>query len=109
LGRRKRRKRREEETVELRVPSEGEVIGIIIQFLGFDRAKVKCADGYIRTCRIPGRYRKRLWMREGDIVLVVPWDFQFETRGDIVWRYTRDEVERLRAMGLIPEDLEVEY
>ena len=105
----KRRRRSDEESAELRVPGEGEVVGIIIQFLGFDRAKVKCADGHTRVCRIPGRYRKRLWMREGDIVLVVPWDFQYETRGDIVWRYSRDEVERLRSMGLIPEDLEIEY
>jgi len=108
LGRRRRR-RSIEETSELRVPAEGEILGIIVQLLGFDRAKVKCADGYTRVCRIPGRYRKRMWMREGDIVLIVPWDFQFETRGDIVWRYTKDEVYKLRNQGLIPEDLELEY
>jgi len=110
LGRRRRKRAsRYEEEAELRLPGEGEVVGIIIQLLGFDRAKVKCADGYTRVCRIPGRYRKRMWMREGDVVLVVPWDFQFETRGDIVWRYTRDEVYRLREAGQLPEDLELEY
>jgi len=103
-----KKRRSEKEASSFRSPMEGEVLGVIVQLLGFDRCKVKCADGYTRICRIPGRYRKRMWIREGDVVAVVPWDFQYESKGDIVWRYTRDEVEKLREKGLLPEELELE-
>ena len=45
--------------------------------------------------------KKRVWMRMGDIVLVGPWDFQPDKRGDIIYRYSRDEVRKLAAKGII--------
>jgi len=104
-----RKKRRVEEERELRIPSEGEVLGIVIQMLGSIGSGVKCADGHIRICRIPGRFKKRLWFREGDIVLVAPWDFQYNQKGDVVWRYTKSEARKLLEMGYLKgleEDLE---
>jgi len=92
----------EREEKELRVPMEGEVIGMVVQLLGYDRVKVKCADGKVRVCRIPGRMKKKVWLREGDYVVVAPWDFQSDQRGDVVWRYSRDEIKKLEARGLIP-------
>ncbi|MCX8169380.1 MAG: translation initiation factor eIF-1A [Candidatus Methanomethylicia archaeon] len=92
----------------LRPLGENEILGVIVSFLGFDRAKVKCIDGNIRICRIPGRFRKRLWFREGDIVAVVPWDFQPDSRGDIVWRYEKDEIKKLKNEGLLPSDLDID-
>ncbi|TDA35632.1 translation initiation factor IF-1A, partial [Candidatus Nezhaarchaeota archaeon WYZ-LMO7] len=35
-----------------------------------------------------------------DFVLVAPWDFQ-PGRGDLLWRYTKDEVEELKRRGLV--------
>jgi len=86
---------------ELRLPAEDEVLGIIIQMLGYDRVKVKCADGKVRLCRIPGKMKKRVWMRMGDIVLVGPWDFQPDKRGDILYRYEHGEVRKLEEKGLL--------
>lgn len=83
----------------VRLPREGEMFGTVVQLLGHDKVKVKCADGIVRICRIPGRMRKRTWIRNNDVVLVVPWDFQYETRGDIVWRYTRGQVAWLERKG----------
>jgi len=98
----KRRRREEEEKPkELRVPGEGEVIGIVEKLLGHEKARVKCMDGFTRLCRIPGRMRKRVWIKEGDVVLIAIWDFQPERRGDIVYRYTRDEVRKLEERGLV--------
>lgn len=91
---------KEEEKRELRLPAEGEVVGLITRLLGSDRAEVKTADGRILRCRIPGKLRKRLWFREGDFVLVAPWDFQ-AGRGDLLWRYNKDEVEELKRRGLL--------
>lgn len=98
-----RRKRRysEEESKEMPLPDENTMLGVIEEFLGYDRARVLCADGKTRLCRIPGRLRKRMWMRVGDIVLVAPWDFQYDKRGDIIYRYTTSEAQKLNKMGLL--------
>ena len=95
-----------EEHVEVRLPGEGEVIGIIERMLGHDKARVKCMDGRTRVCRIPGRMRKRVWVKEGDVVLVAIWDFQPETRGDIIYKYSQSEVRKLKEMGkvVLPEE-----
>jgi len=91
----------EEEKQELRLPSEWEVVGVVTKLLGYDRLEVKCADGHTRIARIPGRFKKKVWFREGDIVLVAPWDFQAKSKADVVWRYSRDEVRELDKMGML--------
>ncbi len=84
-------------------PEEGEILGVIVQMLGHDRVKVKCADGHIRVGRIPGRMKKRVWLRVGDIVIIVPWDFQSTDKGDIVWRYLKTEVNWLKKKGYLTD------
>jgi translation initiation factor 1A len=43
--------------------------------------------------------KKRRWVREGDVVLVSPWDFQSAEKGDIIFRYTRNQASLLRDQG----------
>lgn len=103
-----RREREKEEVSELRLPAEGEVVGIVEGALGFDRLKVRCADGRVRLCRIPGRMKKRIWIKERDLVLVAPWEFQYDRKGDVIHRYSKGEVEELKRRGLLGElELEV--
>jgi translation initiation factor 1A len=83
------------------LPSEGELVGVVTQLLGFDRVKVKCSDGKTRICRIPGKMKKKIWLRLNDIVLVAPWDFQSDQKGDIVWRYDRGDMRELKARGYL--------
>jgi translation initiation factor 1A len=78
------------------LPGENEVLGIAVKMLGFDRILVKCQDGHERLCRIRGKMKRRVWIRLGDIVLVSPWEFQTDQRGDLIWRYTKGQAERLR-------------
>lgn len=78
------------------LPGEGQVLGVVVKMLGFDRLAVKCDDGKERQCRISGKLKRRVWMREGDVVLVSPWEFQSDSKGDIKWRYTRNQAEWLR-------------
>jgi translation initiation factor 1A len=92
----------EGELKQLVVPVPGQVVGFVTQLLGFDRVRVKCADGYERLCRIRGKMKRRVWVRLGDAVLVEPWDFQFKVRGDIRWRYTKSQVHTLRERGHLP-------
>ncbi|MCD6445906.1 translation initiation factor eIF-1A [Candidatus Bathyarchaeota archaeon] len=91
----------EEELSELVLPAETDVLGIAVKLLGFDRVLVKCQDGHERLCRIRGKMKRRVWIREGDVVLVSPWDFQSDRRGDIIWRYTRSQAEWLRKKGYL--------
>lgn len=77
-----------------------EVYGVVIDMLGASRVLVRCMDGEERTCRIPGRMKNKVWIREDDIVIVEPWDFQDE-KGDIVHRYENNMVEILEEEGLI--------
>lgn len=83
------------------LPATSDVLGVAVKFLGFDRVMVKCQDGHERLCRIRGKIKRRVWIREGDIVLVSPWDFQTESKGDVIWRYTRAQAEWLRKKGYL--------
>ncbi len=86
----------------LRMPEEQEVFAVVTDMLGANRVEVRCMDDKERTARIPGRMQKRVWIREDDIVLVEPWDWQDE-KGDITWRYDKSEADQLREEGQIPE------
>jgi translation initiation factor 1A len=50
--------------------------------------------------RIPGSKKKRMWVREGDVVIVAPWSFQ-DAKADVVWKYTRPQVEWLQRKGYL--------
>lgn len=91
----------EEELSEMVLPVANDVLGVAVKLLGFDRVLVKCQDGYERLCRIRGKMKRRVWIREGDVVLVSPWDFQSDKRGDIIWRYTHSQAEWLRKKGYL--------
>ena len=98
----------QEEFFRVRTPRGKEVIGILDQRLGASRTRVKCLDGKTRICRIPGRLKRRLWVREGDVVLVEPWQFEGDIKGDIVFKYRKTHVDWLKRKGFLKklEDLE---
>jgi translation initiation factor 1A len=84
----------------LRMPEDDEVFATVTNMLGANRVKVRCADGTERTARIPGKMQKRIWIREDDVVLVEPWDWQDE-KADVKWRYDKQEADQLREEGHI--------
>ncbi|MDF1537621.1 MAG: translation initiation factor eIF-1A [Candidatus Thorarchaeota archaeon] len=98
-----RRPETEGELVRVRSPRErdGEMFGIIIQMLGHDRVRIRCIDGNIRIGRIPGRFKKRVWMRVGDTVILTPWEFQSDEKCDVVYRYRNNEIEWLKKRGIL--------
>jgi translation initiation factor 1A len=83
------------------LPAQTDVLGVAIKLLGYDRILVKCQDGHERLCRIRGKMKRRVWIRQGDIVLVSPWDFQSDKKGDVIWRYTKAQAEMLRKRGYL--------
>ena len=82
------------------MPQEGELLGRVIKLVGGDNIIVKCTDGKVRTCRIRGKIKRRMWIRDADLVLVAPWDFQSQ-RADIIWRYISAHAEKMKADGLL--------
>lgn len=83
----------------VRLPRNNEVFGILDRRLGGSRCQVRCLDGKARICRIPGRLKRKLWVREGDLVLVEPWEFGGDEKGDIVYKYRPLQVDWLRRKG----------
>ena len=85
----------------MQLPVANDVLGVAVKLLGYDRLMVKCQDGHERLCRIRGKLKRRVWVRVGDIVLVSPWEFQSDVRGDIIARYRRNETAWLRRNGYL--------
>jgi translation initiation factor 1A len=85
--------------VRVRLPRGRQKLGEVEQLLGDRRMQVRCTDGNSRLCRIPGKIRKRIWIKEGNIVLIEPWEVQTKERGDILWRYTQQQADWLRRKG----------
>ena len=83
------------------LPTANDVLGTAAKMLGAERILVKCQDGKERVCRVRGKLKSRVWIREGDVVLVSPWDFQSDTRGDIFWRYRKNQTDWLRSRGYL--------
>lgn len=93
------------EFIRVRLPKQGEVLGIVTQILGADRIMVRCTDGKSRIVRIPGKYRKRLWCRQNDVVAILPWyGLQEDTRADLVYRYNRNQADWLEKNGHVNLD-----
>ena len=91
--------------VRVKLPNDNEVIGIISQRVGGSRMIVSCMDGKSRNCRVPGRKRRGLWLREGDVIIIEPWEFDDE-KGDVLFKYTPAAVDRLKKMGKLTMDNE---
>ena len=96
-----KRKVKREDYNAIKLPAGNDIMGIAKKMLGFDRLLVNCQDGKERLCRIRGKMKRRMWIRVGDIVLVSPWDFQSDKRGDIIWRYKRNQADWLRRKGYL--------
>jgi len=92
-----------EQVQRTRLPRDNQVLGVLEQRLCASRVKVRCLDGKTRTCRIPGRLKRRLWVREGDILIVEPWQYGGDEKGDVLYKYTKAQVSFLRRKGYLKQ------
>ena len=90
---------RNEEYQQIVLPQGTDLIGTVEKMLGNDRILLRLSNGKQMIGRIRGKMRKRVWIRDGDVVLVSPWDFE-QGKGDIFYRYTKDQVRQLKNMGI---------
>ena len=85
------------------LPRGQEILGIIEQRLGGNKMLVNCLDGKTRNCRVPGRLKRKLWLRPGDVVIVEPWELD-KNKGDIIFKYKPNQVEWLKNKGYLKKD-----
>lgn len=83
-----------------------EMFALAEQILGGRRVTILCEDGETRLARIPGKMRRRQWVREGDLIIVWPWDFQ-DAKADVKHRYTKTQAMYLSRKGVLPDDVDV--
>jgi translation initiation factor 1A len=88
--------------VRVRIPKKrnGEQFARAQTMLGAYHIRVQCADGITRMGRIKGKMKKRVWIREGDTLIVTPWSFQDE-KCDIIYRYLKPQTDWLRRNRFI--------
>lgn len=97
-----------DEKIRVQVPNErvNEMFAIAEQILGGRRIRAICADGEERITRIPGKMRRRQWVREGDLIIIQPWDFQ-PSKADVKMRYSKTQALYLSRKGVLPEIVDV--
>ncbi|MFH1447898.1 MAG: translation initiation factor eIF-1A [Candidatus Micrarchaeota archaeon] len=83
----------------VRTPRQGEILGTVLGLMGASRLLVACKDEKERLCRIPGKIKRRIWVREGDVVILKPWIIEGDKKADIIWRYTRIQSDWLKKKG----------
>jgi len=83
--------------VRVRLPKKwnNEMFGSADLMMGANHIRVRCFDGVTRMGRIKGKIKKRVWIREGDTLIIVPWTFQND-KCDIIYRYLPPQVDWLR-------------
>ncbi len=78
-----------------KLPRGKEIIGIIEQRLGGNKMNVSCLDGKTRNCRVPGRLKRKLWLRPNDIVIIEPWELD-DSKGDVLFKYNKSQIKWLK-------------
>ena len=92
-------------TSKIRLPRDGEMFAVVTEMSGGSRMIALCADNKTRMIRIGGRFKKKVWCRERDLILVKPWVVQSDQKADLVYRYL--PTERNRVLRKIPEELNI--
>jgi len=107
-GKNRRRGKNENETEkrELVFKEDGQEYAQVAKMLGNGRLEAMCFDGTKRLCHIRGKLRKKVWINQGDIILVGLRDYQ-DAKADVILKYNPDEARNLKSYGEIPESAKI--
>ena len=91
-----------EENVRLRLTNKAELemFAVVTKLHGTNQIKATFEDGQERMCRIPGKMKKKIWIREGDVIIAKLWDFQ-PSKANVMWRYFGNQKAMLHRQGLL--------
>jgi translation initiation factor 1A len=90
-----------------RLPKRGEQLAVVREMSGGSRMLAMCNDGFMRMVRIGGKFKRRMWCRENDLIIIKPWVVQSEGKCDLVYRYLPAERNWLKRNNKIPEELDI--
>ncbi len=93
-------KSEEHRVIRAPLPKGEESIGIIEERHGGNKMKVSCLDKKERVCRVPGRLKRKLWLRPGDVVIIKPWELD-KSKGDVILKYKPNQIEWLKRNGYL--------
>jgi len=106
-GKNRRRGKNEGEVKrELLFKEDGQEYAQVVRMLGNGRLEAQCFDGEKRLCHIRGKLRKKVWVNQGDIILISLRDFQ-DAKADVILKYNSDEARQLKAYGELPESAKI--
>ena len=104
----KRKTTQSEHTIrKARLPTKNELFAVVREMSGGSRMVAMCEDGKMRMIRIGGRFKKRMWCRENDLILVRPWVVQSDAKADLVYRYLPTERKWILSRDIIPKELNI--
>ncbi|MEK6942526.1 MAG: translation initiation factor eIF-1A [Nanoarchaeota archaeon] len=84
-------------------PRGNQTYAVVEQRLGGSRMRARCLDGKTRICRIPGRLTRKLWVRERDIVIIEPWEYSGDAKGDVIYKYTPTQLSFMKKKGYLKQ------
>ena len=87
------------ETTRAKTPRGNEMFGVVESKLGFGRTNVICMDKKIRICAVPGKFKRKIWLNIGDIVIVEPWEYEGDRKGYVTYKYRKGQINWLRNNG----------
>jgi translation initiation factor 1A len=105
-NRRRGKNENDNEKRELTFKEEGQEYAQVLKMLGNGRLEALCFDGEKRLAHIRGKLRKKVWINQGDIILLSLRDYQDE-KGDVILKYSADEARSLKAYGELPESAKI--
>jgi len=77
-----------------------EIFGQAELMVGASHIRIRCVDGVTRLGWITGKNKKKVWIREGGLLIVVPRSFQ-DGKCDLIYRSTGPQVEWLNCNGYL--------
>ncbi|KAM0259238.1 hypothetical protein ACHAQJ_003443 [Trichoderma viride] len=105
-NRRRGTKENDDQRRELTFKEDGQEYAQVVKMLGNGRLEAMCFDGSKRLANIRGKMRKKVWINQGDIILLSLRDFQ-DNKGDVILKYTSDEARNLKNLGELPENAKI--
>ncbi|KAK9447388.1 nucleic acid-binding protein [Limtongia smithiae] len=105
-NRRRGKNENDDEKRELTFKEDGQEYAQVVKMLGNGRLEAQCFDGEKRLAHIRGKLRKKVWINQGDIILLSLRDFQ-DNQGDVILKYNADEARSLKSYGELPETAKI--
>ncbi|KAG0247874.1 Translation initiation factor 1A [Mortierella polycephala] len=105
-NRRRGKNENEGEKRELVFKEDGQEYAQVLKMLGNGRVEAQCFDGEKRLAHIRGKMRKKVWINQGDIILISLRDFQ-DDKADVILKYNTEEARNLKAYGELPENAKI--